>query len=62
VRGYLPTLWYPRTLEISLDGKNLFITSGKGKGTGPNRPSRPFAPGPRPGAYIATLLQDRSTG
>jgi hypothetical protein len=33
------------------------MTSGKGKGTGPNRPNRPFPAGQRPGAYGPTLLK-----
>ncbi len=57
VRGYLPTLWYPHTTEVSQDGRTLFITSGKGKGTGPNKPNLPFPPGQSPGAYGPTLLK-----
>lgn len=57
VQGYLPTLWYPHTTEISHDGRTLYLTSGKGKGTGPNKPNRPFPPGQRPGAYGPVLLK-----
>ena len=57
VKGYLPTLWYPHTMEVSRDGKTLYISSGKGRGTGPNRPNRPFPVGQRPGAYGPTLLK-----
>lgn len=57
VAGYLPTLWYPHTLEITPDGKELFLTSGKGKGTGTNKPNRPFQPGQNPGTYAPELLQ-----
>jgi DNA-binding beta-propeller fold protein YncE len=57
VKGYLPSLWYPHTTEVSGDGKTLYITSGKGKGTGPNQPNRPFPAGQRPGAYGPTLLK-----
>jgi hypothetical protein len=57
VAGYLPTLWYPHALEVSGDGKTLYITTGKGRGTGPNKPNRPFRPGQRPGAYGPTLLR-----
>src|SRR5262249_32408412 len=57
VKGYLPTLWYPHTTEVSVDGGTLYITSGKGKGTGPNKPNRPFPAGQRPGAYGPTLLK-----
>jgi DNA-binding beta-propeller fold protein YncE len=27
LEGYLPTLWYPHTTEISQDGQTLFLTS-----------------------------------
>ncbi|HEU0007383.1 MAG TPA: beta-propeller fold lactonase family protein [Terriglobia bacterium] len=57
LEGYLPTLWYPHTTEISQDGQTLFLTSGKGKGTGPNKPNRPFPPGQRPGVYGPLLLK-----
>ncbi|MEW5975810.1 MAG: bifunctional YncE family protein/alkaline phosphatase family protein [Acidobacteriota bacterium] len=57
VRGYLPTLWYPHTTEVSADGKVLYLTSGKGKGTGPNQPAGPFPPGQRPGAYGPAMLR-----
>ncbi|MCI0620766.1 MAG: beta-propeller fold lactonase family protein [Acidobacteria bacterium] len=57
VEGYLPTLWYPHTTEISKDGRTLFLTSGKGIGAGPNKPNRPFPPGQRPGAYGPLLLK-----
>ncbi len=61
VKGYLPTLWYPHTTEVSRDGKTLYMTSGKGKGTGPNRPNRPYPAGQRPGAYGPTLLKGSLT-
>lgn len=57
VAGYLPTLWYPHTLEVTRDGTILYISTGKGRGTGPNKPNRPFPPGQRPGAYGPTLLR-----
>ena len=57
VKGYLPTLWYPHTTEISKDGQILYLTSGKGMGTGPNKPNRPFPPGQSPGAYGPVLLR-----
>jgi DNA-binding beta-propeller fold protein YncE len=57
VRGFLPTLWYPHTMEVSLEGKTIYLTSGKGRGTGSNRPNRPFPPGQQPGPYGPTLLE-----
>jgi DNA-binding beta-propeller fold protein YncE len=57
VEGFIPTLWYPHTMEISRDGQTLFITSGKGKGTGTNKPNRPAFPDPKLGIYGPTLLR-----
>jgi DNA-binding beta-propeller fold protein YncE len=57
IKGYLPTLWYPHTTEASADGRTIYLTSGKGKGTGPNRPQLPFDPGLQPGPFGPTLLQ-----
>ncbi len=57
LQGYLPTLWYPHTVDFSPDGTELYITSGKGKGTGTNKPIRPMVPGQNPGLYAPTLLR-----
>jgi hypothetical protein len=57
VIGYLPTLWYPHALEVTPDGRTLYVSSGKGRGTGPNTPNRPFPPGNPEGAYGPTLLK-----
>jgi hypothetical protein len=57
VKGYLPTLWYPHTTEVSVDGKTIYLTSGKAKGTGTNKPNLPFPPGAGPGPYGPTLLK-----
>jgi hypothetical protein len=43
--GFIPTDWYPTA--VALRGKDLFIASGKGKGTGPNANH----------AYIPALLR-----
>jgi len=56
-KGYLPTLWYPHTTEVSADGKTIYLTSGKAKGTGTNKPHLPFPPGAQPGPYGPTLLK-----
>ena len=55
IKGYLPTLWYPHTTEVSADGKTVYLTSGKAKGTGTNKPNLPFPPGAQPGPYGPTL-------
>jgi DNA-binding beta-propeller fold protein YncE len=57
IKGYLPTLWYPHTTEVSADGRTIYLTSGKAKGTGTNRPHLPFAPDQQPGPYGPTLLK-----
>ena len=57
IRGFLPTLWYPHTMEIGPDGQTLYFTSGKGRGTGTNKPNRPAIPGTKTGIYGPTLLK-----
>lgn len=57
IKGYLPTLWYPHTTEVSTDGKTIYLTSGKAKGTGANKPNLLFYPGAQPGSYGPTLLK-----
>jgi hypothetical protein len=57
IQGYLPTLWYPHTAEVSTDGKTIYLTSGKAKGTGTNKPQLPFEPDQQPGPYGPTLLK-----
>jgi DNA-binding beta-propeller fold protein YncE len=57
VEGFLPTLWYPHTLEISNDGATLFLSSGKGIGTGTNKPKRSDTLGAKQGIYAPTLLK-----
>ena len=52
-RGFIPTEWYPTALATQ-DGE-LFIASGKGHGTGPNKGFKgTYAPGRN--EYIASLL------
>lgn len=36
VLGFIPTGWYPTSLELSRDGKKLYIGNSKGFGGGPN--------------------------
>lgn len=38
VAGFIPTGWYPTSVNVSPDGGNLIIGSGKGTGAGPNSP------------------------
>jgi YVTN family beta-propeller protein len=56
--GFIPTEWYPTAL--ALHGRDLFVVTGKGQGTGPNSAALPPEPGqinPRDKhPYIATLI------
>ena len=35
--GFIPTGWYPTSVRVSLDGKNLFVANGKGHTSKANR-------------------------
>ena len=50
------TEWYPTAL--ALQGNVLYVTTGKGEGTGPNNMAQKQVPGGPSGSstYIATLL------
>ncbi|MDQ1450536.1 MAG: hypothetical protein QOK38_402 [Acidobacteriaceae bacterium] len=56
--GFVPTEWLPTGLAVT--GGRLYVATGKGKGTGPNKePQKRVAGLPqshRPSTYIATLL------
>jgi YVTN family beta-propeller protein len=57
VRGFIPAGWYPTAAQWSRDGKRIFILSGKGLASSPNRRgAHPGIPGAK-GQYIAELLQ-----
>ena len=54
--GFVPTDWYP--LSLAVQGHDLFIATGKGRGTGPNNQiTKPDAPTPNAKhPYIFELL------
>jgi DNA-binding beta-propeller fold protein YncE len=61
--GFIPTEWYPTA--VALKDNQLYVATGKGRGTGPNaapqpQPSHPIAGAGqrvhRPHTYIGTLL------
>jgi DNA-binding beta-propeller fold protein YncE len=60
--GFVPTEWMPISMAFlpSPSGGNLYVATGKGKGTGPNDAPMGMTSksktGVRPHAYIATLL------
>jgi DNA-binding beta-propeller fold protein YncE len=64
VAGFIPTQWLP--MAVAVDGRNVYIATGKGKGTGPNNFPQARSPHPSalelrrhyqsPRTYIATLL------
>lgn len=53
-RGFIPTEWYPTALAVH--NGELFIATGKGKATGPNKGLAGKVDGKDRTGYIATLL------
>src|SRR5438874_1365119 len=53
-RGFIPTEWYPTALAVHKG--ELFIATGKGKGTGPNKGLAGKVDGKERTGYIPTLL------
>jgi hypothetical protein len=57
--GFIPAGWFCSSVEVSRDGRSLFVSSAKGLGSGPNggrgfvRPAR----GTHPGDIMEGLLQ-----
>jgi DNA-binding beta-propeller fold protein YncE len=61
--GFIPTEWYPSVVTVK--DNQLYVATGKGRGTGPNAAPQPQPVNPpagltrqmqRPHTYIATLL------
>ncbi len=52
--GFIPTEWYPAALAVR--GDDLFVTTAKGRGTGPNSRLLPESPSGRRHPYIGNLL------
>ncbi len=55
VLGYIPTAWFPARVEVSPDGKTLYVANGKGFGAGPNGGPN-FHEGPA-GDYIGDITR-----
>ncbi len=55
VLGHIPTCWFPSKVEVSKDGKKLFIANAKGFGSGPNG-GKDFKIGEE-GSYIGSLMK-----
>lgn len=55
VLGHIPSGWFPSKVEVSNDGKKLFITNAKGFGSGPNGGAT-FKMGSE-GSYIGSLMK-----
>ncbi len=55
VLGYLPAAWFPARVEISRDGKTLYVSNAKGFGAGPNGGPK-FQPGPE-GTFIGDITK-----
>jgi len=43
VRGFIPTGWYPASVQVTPDGRRLVVANTYGSGAGPN-PAGPFVP------------------
>ncbi len=59
VLGHIPVGWFPSKLQVSPDGKTLYVANAKGFGSGPNG-GRAFKPGPE-GSYIGNLMKGSVT-
>lgn len=55
VLGYIPTGWFPTRVEVSRDGKTLYVANAKGFGAGPNGGPN-FHRGPE-GSYIGDITK-----
>ncbi len=55
VLGYFPTAWFPARVEMSSDGKTLYVANAKGFGAGPNG-GADFTAGPE-GTYIGDITK-----
>ncbi len=53
VKGYIPTGWMPSRVKVSPDGKQIFVTSARGYGAGPNG-GKGFVDPPQ-GTYIGDI-------
>ncbi len=56
VMGFIPTGWYPTAVKTSLDGRRLFIASGKGLESMANAANGPDPYKGRTAGYIGSLL------
>ena len=41
VRGHIPVGWWPSSVQVSADGKTLFVANSKGRGAGPDNATPP---------------------
>jgi YVTN family beta-propeller protein len=55
VLGHIPTGWFPSKIQVSNDGKKLYISNAKGYGSGPNG-GKTFEKGPE-GSYVGSLMK-----
>jgi len=55
VLGHIPTGWFPSKIEVSQDGKKLFVTNAKGFGSGPNGGKNYKLT--KSGSYIGSLIK-----
>lgn len=59
IEGMIPTAWFPTGLEVSEDGKQLFVANAKGYGAGPNpNGPNPYSKTPTPpDQYTGSMIQ-----
>lgn len=55
VLGHLPVAWWPSKLQVSPNGKTVYVACAKGYGSGPNAGPH-FQAGPE-GTYVGNLLK-----
>src|SRR5262245_14138078 len=44
VEGHIPVGWWPAAVQVSLDGKTLYVSNARGRGAGPNDSNPPGSP------------------
>jgi DNA-binding beta-propeller fold protein YncE len=44
VEGHIPVGWWPAALQVSSDGRTLYVSNARGRGAGPNNSDPPGSP------------------
>jgi YVTN family beta-propeller protein len=56
VKGLIPTAWYPTSIQLSSDGKQIMVLNAKGMGAGPNKGYQEGTYGPS-SQYIGSMMK-----